>query len=113
MPHWAFETFAASVPCSINEVGFLKLTRKGTKEMRELLFFDNMITPKLITIVYWILMVLVVIGAIISLSGGFTFMHFLGTLVALPLGLLAVRMYCELLIVMFKMNEALQEIRKK
>lgn len=78
-------------------------------EPRDLFFFDKMIVPKVIQVLYWVLLVLSVLGA---LGVMFTQSFFAG-LVALVLGPLFVRIWCELMIVMFKMNEALQAIRTK
>ena len=84
--------------------------------MRDILFFDKMLTPKIITAVYWLLLIGTVIGGIGSMFAGypgFTFGSFLMGLVYIVAGAVGVRIWCELLIVLFKMNEALQEIRKK
>ena len=83
--------------------------------MKEVLYFDVMLTPRLITFLYWLLLVIAAIsgiGAWFSGYGGFfeRFMTGLGIMVG---GALAARIWCELLIVLFKMNEALQELRKK
>jgi uncharacterized membrane protein len=83
--------------------------------MRDVLFFDKMITPKIITFIYWVLLVVVVIGGlgwIFAGHGNFFGRLFAGIFGAVA-GAIAVRIWCELLIVLFKMNEALQEIRKK
>lgn len=48
--------------------------------MSELLFFDKMLTPKLIVGVYWIMLVASVVSGIGSMFGGyagFTFYNFL------------------------------------
>ncbi len=80
------------------------------------LSFDEMLTPRLITLLYWLLL----LGAIaMGLNmmfggyGGFSFSGFLSGLATMLAGALGARVWCELLIVLFKMNEALQEIRKK
>jgi len=81
--------------------------------MRDFLYFDKMITPKLILPIYWFLL----LGAITS--GWFFFeLEFkvepilLSVLLAV-VGAVVVRVTCELFIVMFKINEALQEIKGK
>jgi hypothetical protein len=84
--------------------------------MKDVLFFDNMLTPKIITAVYWLLLAACVIGGIGSMFAGyegFTFGKFIMGLVYAVGGAVAARIWCELLIVLFKMNEALQEIRRK
>lgn len=84
--------------------------------MKDVLFFDNMLTPKIITAVFWLLLVGSVIGGIGSMFGGyegFTFGKFIMGILYVAGGGVASRIWCELLIVLFKMNEALQEIRRK
>lgn len=84
--------------------------------MKTVLFFDNMLTPKIITLVYWLLLVVSIVGGIASMFGGyegFTFGKFIMGLVYAVGGSVAARIWCELLIVLFKMNDALQDIRKK
>lgn len=84
--------------------------------MKNLFYLDEMITPKIITLVYWILLIIAVIGGIGSMFigwGGFTIGRFLLGIIYIVLGALLARIWCELLIVLFKMNEALQEIRNR
>lgn len=45
--------------------------------------------------------------------GGFTFGKFFMGILYVVGGAIAARIWCELLIVLFKMNEALQEMRSK
>ncbi len=85
-------------------------------EMKNLFYLDEMITPKIITLIYWILLIGAAISGIVSMFygfGGFTFGRFLLGIVYIVLGALGARIWCELLIVLFKMNEALQDIRDK
>jgi len=77
--------------------------------------FDKMITPTIIKILFWIGVALCVIfglfqivsGAISPWGGGRAVLSGILTLVVGPI---LVRVYCELLIVIFKMHEALQKI---
>lgn len=84
--------------------------------MKDFLHFENMLTPKLITLVYWLLLLASILGGVGSMFGGFEAFtlgkFFLGIFYA-ACGALAARIWCELLIVLFKMNEALQDIRHK
>lgn len=77
--------------------------------MRDVLFLDNMITPRIITIVYWVLLVGLLVGGLAYTFNGGGITAFLGMLAALVFA----RIWCELFIVFFKMNEALQDIRGK
>lgn len=84
--------------------------------MKDVLFFDKMLTPKIITFVYWLLIFSAVIGGMFSTLGrfgGFSIGSFFMGIVITAAGILAARIWCELLIVLFKMNEALQELRPK
>ncbi|MEO8019561.1 MAG: DUF4282 domain-containing protein [Pseudomonadota bacterium] len=81
---------------------------------RNLLFFDAMLTPKFITFIYWIGLIGVVfsgLGSIFIL--GFQYVSFGGLIRGLFItvgGAIAVRVWCELLIVLFKINENVQKI---
>ena len=77
--------------------------------MKELLYFDKMITPKIITFIYWLLLVVVILGGLKSIFDG-QFIMGLGMLIG---GSIGVRVWCELMIVFFKMNEAMQELKNK
>ena len=83
--------------------------------MKDILFFDRMLTPKFITVIYWLLLIGVVIGGIgVMFSGyGFSFASFVSGLLTIVFGAIFARIWCELMIVLFKMNEALQDIRHK
>jgi hypothetical protein len=77
--------------------------------MKDILFLDNMITPKIITVVYWVLMAGIAIGGLAYTFNGGGILGFVGMLG----GLVFARIWCELFIVFFKMNEALQERRSQ
>jgi hypothetical protein len=90
--------------------------------MRTWLHFDTMVTPKIITFIYWLMLAGAALTGFTLLFKGFGAMRYSGfagfgmvvcaPLVAAMIALLA-RIYCELMIVLFKMNEALQDIRRK
>ena len=78
--------------------------------------FDKMITPTIIKILFYVGVILSVIfgiaeifGGIIGEDGALVFMGFL----TLLLGPLFTRVYCELLIVIFKIHQNLKEINDK
>ncbi len=79
--------------------------------MKDLFFLDTMITPKIITFIYWL-------GLLGAVGGGLGQM-FSSTgsvvvgLLTIVFGALAARIWSELLIVLFKINENLQIIAKK
>lgn len=80
------------------------------------LSFDKMITPIFIKIAFWLGVIGSLIGGVgmmISgiLSDQFGFFQILGGLFILLVGPLIVRIYCELLIILFKMHQSMNEIK--
>lgn len=86
--------------------------------VKSFLSFDRMITPSVIKILYYIGLVVVIIGGLISIFTGL-FGAFGGGrmvimgLIWLVVGPIMVRVYCELLIVAFKIHENLAEINAR
>lgn len=89
-------------------------------DAKGLLFFDSMVTPKVITFVYWLLLAGIALGGLMGVVAAFGMMRHeamagIGTLVLVPIGVvvaaLVARMYCEIMIVLFKMHECLNDIR--
>ncbi|MBL4659398.1 MAG: DUF4282 domain-containing protein [Alcanivoracaceae bacterium] len=88
--------------------------------MKDLLFFDKMVTPKIITFVYWLMLLIIafigfkiIFGEFFGRHYGPSFESFSIGLIFIVFGAVAARILSEILVVMFKINEALQEIRKK
>ncbi|MGY4688568.1 DUF4282 domain-containing protein [Salibacterium sp. K-3] len=86
--------------------------------MNNFLNFNTMITPVIIKVIFWIGVVLSIIGGLIQFFIGMTAdfggggQVFLG-LLTIVLGPLFTRIYCELLIIFFKMQESLHQINGK
>jgi hypothetical protein len=78
-------------------------------EIRDVFFFDKMLTPTVIAVVYWLALIGVVVGGIVVMIS----QSFFGGLLTIVFGALFARIWCELVIVLFKVNDALQEIRRK
>jgi hypothetical protein len=78
-------------------------------EIRDVFFFDKMLTPTVIAVVYWLALIGVVVGGIVVMIS----QSFFGGLLTIVFGALFARIWCELIIVLFKVNDALQEIRRK
>jgi Domain of unknown function (DUF4282) len=82
--------------------------------LRNIFFFDVMLTPKVVTFVYWLLL----LGALIAGLGsmfytGFQYMTFGSFLRSVGYtvgGAIGARIWCELVIVLFKLNENVQRI---
>lgn len=82
--------------------------------MRNVLFFDSMLTPKIITMVYWLLLFFAVISGLGTMfGGGLSFGKFLMGIAVAVGGAIGARIWCELLIVLFKINENIKNIADK
>ncbi|HFC10208.1 MAG TPA: DUF4282 domain-containing protein [Chloroflexi bacterium] len=89
---------------------------------KDFLAFRRMVTPIIIQVIFWIGVVGVILGGIVGffsmlitgISQGEA-MSILGALIGVPLmtivGLLLVRLYTELLIVIFRINDTLTDIK--
>jgi len=80
--------------------------------------FDRMITPSIIKVLFWIGVVVSVIGGLATIIGGIAAPYGGGTMVlsgilGIIFGPLITRVYCELLILLFKINDNLGEIKEK
>lgn len=94
--------------------------------MKSFLNFDKMVTPMIIQILFWIGVALsaltgiiyVILGLVTMFSGeiggGFVgFLMFIGGFIGFAIGVLFSRIYCELLIVIFKILNKLTSIDDK
>ena len=85
--------------------------------MGEYLNFNKMITPAIIKVIFWIGvafsvltgLILMIAGASSPWGGG---LQVISGLFVLLIGPLATRIYCEMLILFFKMQESLVHIQK-
>jgi hypothetical protein len=81
--------------------------------MKDFLAFRRMITPIIIQIIFWIGAIGIFIGGIVVIAtaddGGAG--QIVGGIVLMILGPLAVRIWCEILILFFRMNETITEIK--
>lgn len=92
---------------------------------QQLISFDKMITPTIIKVLFWIGVGISSLFGIITIFTGLAQMFsgygegFIGFitmiigLIVIGVGILASRIYCELLIVVFKMHESLVSINQK
>ena len=86
--------------------------------MTDFLAFRRMITPVIIQVVFWVGVVASVVAGLIMIAGGFAERYGGARGIDVPLGLavllvgpLLMRVYCELLILVFRINETLSDIR--
>lgn len=84
--------------------------------LKEFVSFDKMITPAIIKILLYIGIVICVILGLIGFIGGIAAgsasMIFFG-LITIIIGPVLVKVYCELIIVLFKILETAKEINNK
>ena len=83
--------------------------------MEDFLKFKKMVTPVIIQILFWIGLITCIILGIVSIAvgvtshaGGTTVLKGIGWLVLGPIG---VRIYCEILIVIFSINNTLTDLK--
>ena len=84
--------------------------------MEDFLKFRKMVTPAIIQILFWVGVVISVLAGLGTMVFSFTRYGggagtFFGGLLFIILGPVVVRIYCELLILFFRMNETLTEIK--
>ena len=85
-------------------------------DLNDLLTFRKMITPTIIQVIFWIGIIACAIGGIVGIVTGAirnTATGVLSGLAILIIGPLAVRVYCEALILVFRINDTLTEISDK
>jgi hypothetical protein len=78
--------------------------------------FRKMITPAIIQVLFWVGAIVSVLAGLVTMATSFGrygggAVTFLGGLFMIVLGPVVVRIYCELLILFFRMNETLTEIK--
>lgn len=78
--------------------------------MKDLLFIEKMLTSKIITFVYWLMLLFAVINgvAVISMVGGF--IGFMMGIITIVLSACMARIFCECFAVIFKCFEQLKQI---
>lgn len=82
---------------------------------RDILFFDEMLTPKVITLLYWLALLYVVVSGlgVMFAGSGMTFAKFSGGLGVMIGGAITARIGSELLIVIFKINDNIQSLASR
>lgn len=81
--------------------------------MKSLFFFDEMITPKIITLIYWLLLLSAVIAGLGRMFTDFGITSLVTGVLVMIAAAVGARVWCELLIVLFKINENLQKLAAK
>ncbi|MFP4155268.1 MAG: DUF4282 domain-containing protein [Halothiobacillaceae bacterium] len=78
--------------------------------MRDIFFFDSMLTPKIITFIYWLLLAVILIGGLSTIFTVGGIGGFLSGLLTIVVGAVFARIWCELMIVIFKINDNLRKM---
>jgi hypothetical protein len=79
--------------------------------MGDWLTFEKMITPTIIQIIFWVLSVLVVLSGLVDIfTFGGGFWGVIRGLLWIIIGPILVRIYCEVIIVFFRINDHMKEI---
>jgi hypothetical protein len=88
---------------------------KSQNTLADFLSFRRMITPMIIQIIFWVSVVILVLSALITIIGGILGGEagaMVGGLLLLVVGPVLARVYCEILILFFRMNETLTNIQR-
>ncbi|MGF1911542.1 DUF4282 domain-containing protein [Vibrio kasasachensis] len=78
--------------------------------MKSVLFFDSMLTPKIVTFIYWLLLLVSLVGGVATMFTGYGASAIFFGLLQIIGGALGARIWCELMIVIFKINGNLQAL---
>jgi len=71
--------------------------------VKSIFFFNSMLTPKLVTGLYWLLLLIALASGLGTMFGGYG---------GVRLENIAIGLLCELMIVIFKINENLQSLKE-
>lgn len=77
--------------------------------MKDLLFFDKMVTPSILLFLYWFNIVCLVVASVIAVGTGRIFEG----LISLFFGAIVLRVFYEILMMAFKNNEYLRRIAER
>ncbi|MCX8518763.1 MAG: DUF4282 domain-containing protein [Methylophilaceae bacterium] len=78
--------------------------------MQDIFYLETMLTPKVITFVYWLLLFFVLLAGLGTIFRGADFISFLTGLLIIVGGGVGARLWCELLIVLFKIHENIKKL---
>ena len=78
--------------------------------MRDFLRFETMLTPVLIQVLFWVAVIFCLVAGVIAMVAADEISARFGGLMLFIFGPLAARIYAEILIVWFRMNDHLRHI---
>ncbi|APD49904.1 DUF4282 domain-containing protein [Francisella hispaniensis] len=76
--------------------------------LKKFISFESFLTPSIIVFIFW----LSIIGVCFSGLAAFFSGYFIAGILEIILGAIFVKVFCEILIVLFKINDNLKEIAK-
>ena len=91
-------------------------------ELRDLFQWERFITPSIIKIFYWLMVVLSLLFGVAGILGGLAQMFLsplsglitvIGSLIAIFIGIISARIISEYVLIMFRINEHLGAIRNR
>lgn len=82
-----------------------KFNGKFDFSVKDLFFFDKFVVPSVLTLVYWVALVLVVLSGLVMM-----FASFFGGLITILVGFVSTRITFELICVIFSINRNLQKL---
>lgn len=77
--------------------------------MKEILFFESLITPKLLTAFYWLALIGVLFSGLALIFNG----SFFSGIFSIIFGAVGTRVFFEMIMIVFKNNEYLKKIAEK
>ncbi|MFT4694017.1 MAG: cytochrome c biogenesis factor [Francisella sp.] len=97
-----------------------KNTNKDTHKIKDFFLkfisFEHFITPNIVTFIFWLITACVVLSGLYTMIAAFNYdgglMIFIYGLIKTILGVLFTKVSCEMLIVLFKINDSLIQIAK-
>ena len=84
------------------------IVEKTLNFLKKFISFEHFITPTIVTFIFWIVTACVILSGLYSIIA----VSFIFGVIELILGVLFTKIFCEMLMVLFKINESLKEIAK-
>jgi hypothetical protein len=109
-----FDQMPSAVPSAVPDNPPLAPAPIKANLLVDFLTFRRMITPIIIQVIFWLATLAIIGIALYGIFAAIRFNNFLGVLSGLAmlvLGPIGARIYCELLILFFRMNETLTDIK--
>jgi hypothetical protein len=78
--------------------------------MQKFLSFNELVTPTIISYIYWIGIAGILLGVLVSLFNGF--MAFVAALIGGAIGLVLWRVWCEVMLILFRIHDDLGQISR-